>query len=212
MANTNFTQWYDDTLPSVPGCPQPMALDAIRKAAIEFCERSWGWIYNPTAINVVNGQISYAFTPPAGAVVSRVLHVWYDDEPIYPRSPDQLDGMFPNWRTSSGTPDYYTQEDERNLLLVPVPNADLTGGLKMRVSLKPTHNAADIESRMYEEYREAIASGALSRLMMLPKKPYTDLPTAAVHKAIFDDTIATVRHKVQKGYARAPLRNAAHFF
>lgn len=209
---TNFTQWYDDVLPSVPGCSQAMALDAIRKAAIEFCERSWGWTYNPAAIDVVNGQISYAFTPPAGAVVSKVLHVWYDDKPIHPRSPDQLDGMFPNWRTSSGTPEYYTQEDERNLLLVAVPNADLTGGLKMRVSLKPTYNAADIETRLYEEYREAIASGALSRLMMMPKKPYTDLALAAVHQATFDDKIATVRLKVQKGYARAPLRNTPHFF
>jgi len=212
MANTNLTAWYDDVLPSVPGCPQTMALDAIRKAAIEFCERSWAWIYNPAAANVVADQIAYAFVPPSNAVVSKVLYVFHDGVPIYPRSTDQLDAMYQEWRATSGTPQYYTQEDERNLLLVPVPAAALTGGLKMRLSLKPKFDATDIESRMYEEYREAIVAGALSRLMMIPKKPYTDLATASVNKAIFDDMIATVRHKVQKGYARAPLRNAAHFF
>lgn len=212
MANTNFTTWYDDTLPWLPGCPQAMALDAIRKAAIEFCERSWAWIYNPAAQNVVADQISYPFVPPSNAVVAKVLYVWYDGDPICPRSPDQLDDLYQNWRTFKGTPQYHTQEDERNLLLVPVPSASLTGGLEMRVCLKPKFDAADIESRMYEEYRDAIASGALYRLMLSPKKPYSDAAMAAVHKDMFDDKIASVRHKVQKGYARAPLRNVAHFF
>jgi len=209
---TAFTQWYDDVLPWVPGCAQAMALDAIRKAAIEFCELSWAWIYNPAAQDVVATQIEYPFAPPSNAVVVKVLYAEHDGEPIYPRSPDQLDKMYKSWRTFPGTPEYHTQEDERNLLLVPVPVASITGGLKMRVCLKPKFDAADIESRMYEEYREAIASGALYRLMLSPKKPYTDAALAAVHKEMFDDKASSVRHKVQKGYARAPLRNVAHFF
>jgi hypothetical protein len=212
MANTNFSQWYDDVLPYVPGCPQAMALNAIRKAAIEFCEKSWAWIYNPAAQDVVASQIEYPFSTPSNAVVNKVLRAWYDNKPIHPLSPDQLDEMFANWRTTSGTPEYHTQEDERNLLLVQVPAASLTGGLKMRLSLKPKFDAADIESRMYEEYREAIASGALYRLMSSPKKPYSDPNTAIFHKSAFDDKAADVRHKVQKGYARAPLRNTPHFF
>ena len=27
-------------LPRAPGCPEPIAFDAIRQAAIEFCERT----------------------------------------------------------------------------------------------------------------------------------------------------------------------------
>lgn len=209
---TNFTSWYDDVLPWVPGCPQSMALNVIRKAAIEFCDRSWAWIYYPAGINVVNGQMAYAFTPPANAVVTRTLQVWYDDEPIDPATPDELNALFQNWRTHTGTPQYHTQDDERNLLLVPTPDADLTGGLKMRVALKPTITAVDIETRIYEEHREAIASGAKARLMLMQKKPYSDPNQAVIEQDKFDSAINTTKIKIIKGFSRAPLRNVAQFF
>jgi len=212
MANTAFTALFDDVLPHVPGCSQPIASDAIRKAAIEFCERSWAWIFNSPDIDVVNGQMAYPFTPPGNAVVSKVLQVWYDDEPLTPKTPDELNTLYPNWRTVTGTPIHYTQDDSRNLLLVPTPDADLTDGLKMRVALKPTIAAADIETVIYEEYREAIACGALAQLMMSPKKPYSDPGLAVVKLEYFESKIGSTRFKVQKGFARAPQRNVAHFF
>lgn len=211
-SGTTWDEFLDEVLPSVPGCSQAMAIYAIRNAAIDFCHRSLAWIYNPEAIDVVADQMAYPFVPPTDAVVVKVLQAWHDGDELVPATPDDLNGLYRNWRTVTGTPLYSTQDDERNLLLVPTPDAGLVDGLTMRVALKPTISASGIEFRIYEEYRTAIAAGALSKLMMMPKKPYSDPELAAFHLNVFEEKIVDVRNKVLRGYGRARQRNKPHFF
>lgn len=53
-----LTSWYDDVLPHVPGCVEPVALHAIRLAAIDFCERTWVINDDHSPIDIVADQAS----------------------------------------------------------------------------------------------------------------------------------------------------------
>lgn len=200
---TNFTAWYDDVLPHAPGCAPAIALDAIRKAAIEFCRESRIYQYDHPAVTVVASQATYAFVPATDTVVTEILDAWYDGVPLDPKGRDELGNISSNWREWTGTrPIYITQDDERNARLAPIPTVGLASGLKMLVALKPTITATSIETRIYEEYREQIADGALARLYVSPKKPYTDLPLAQVKAAMFRSHCNLAYNKAMRGHTR----------
>lgn len=208
-----YTQFYDFVLPSVPGCPQALALQAIRHAAIEFCERTGVWHIDHPAINVVADQSPYPFAPGVtGAVVHKVLRAWHGTTEIFPATLDELNELFPgNWRTKTGTPERFTQYGPRALMLVPKPAAALAGGLTAIVSLKPSATSIDIDDAVYEEYHRAIASGAKAILMQSPKKPYTDLEQAAVEMGAFEKAIGEAHQRVSKQFSRTRRRTKSYF-
>lgn len=203
MAITLFDAFLPEVQVDALFCPDPTAILAIRNAAIEFCGRSRVWQYEHAAVNVVADTPSYAFVPPADAVVVEILQAWYDNLRIWPKQPDALVGMYANWKTAeSQRPNYVTQLDERNFRLVPIPTVALASGITMDVALKPTRAATGIETRIYEEYAEAIGHGAKWRLMEKPKQPWSNATLAAYHKQMFDDAIGAAYNRVRSGFGR----------
>ena len=209
---TPYSTFLTKVSPEVPGCPLSVAEDAVREAAIEFCEKGWAWIHTPAAISSVANQGTYAFTPPVGAMVSRVLQAWYDNRQLVPRTADQLAEDYANWTTVTGSPKYMIQNDEENLTVVPNPTAAVVDAITMRVALRPTRASTDIETRIYEHHLDAIAMGAKAKLMMMADKTWSNLNMAATYQSMFDDKIAVARYKAQKGYGRATRRVAGSFF
>lgn len=200
MPTTTWETWADLLLPSLPGCSLPMAVLHLRETAIDFCARTSCWYYEHPAINVVAGTHTYAWVPPSGAVVHEVLTVWYSGRRIYKRAPQRLARMYRDWLTQTARePTYYTQQDERNLRLVPIPTVSLASGVKATVLLKPAPDAAGLETRLYEEYRSDIVHGVLERLMRVPKKPWSDAQQANVERALYEEAVDTVAGRVARG-------------
>lgn len=208
-----LTSWYDDVLPHVPGCVEPVALHAIRLAAIDFCERTWVINDDHSPIDIVADQASYNYVPPTGKLVHKRLEVWYAGNAIIDRAPDQLKLIYgANWQTQAGLPLYHTATGPRAIRLVPIPTEALTGGLTLRVAYKPTQAATTVDDILLEDYREPIANGARMRLMLQAKKPYTNQKQAGIEKEFFDAAVAMVRHQVQRGFGRSRAKTTAHFF
>ncbi|HWQ39177.1 MAG TPA: hypothetical protein VNM24_11325 [Burkholderiales bacterium] len=211
MTTKAWTAWYDEVLPDVPGCPQAVAKNAIRNAAIDFCERSLIWRADMEPISAVANQAEYDFEPEAGAAVVKVVRLWYDKKEIYPQTPEQLAERYAHWPSQAGTPLYYTQERPDAVILVPYPNADLAGALTGKLALKPTRASTAGPAFLFEEWLEAIACGAKARLFAMKKKPWTDGELAGHHQAMFDHAIAKTMRRASQGHTRAPLRVRAHF-
>lgn len=217
MTTVAYTAFYDEVLPEVPGCLQAVALNAIRNACIEFCQKTDVYLYDHPAINAVISTPTYAFAPPTGTLVSKVLQAFYNGRELIPKTPDELKEIYGvyqslDWRSRTGTPKYITQDDEQNVRLVPMPDASLAGGIKLRVSLKPTRASTTVVDRIFEEYVEAIKNGALYRLKISKGKPYTDEAGAEQCYAFFNTEIDTTKHKVAMGFGRAKPRVRGHFF
>lgn len=211
MSNKAFTAFYDEVLPDVPGAPQALALNAIRNAAIEFCLKSKVWVVDHDPLSAIAGQSVYEFEPPTGAVVSGVVSAWFDGRRMAPTTQAELSDEFANWRTMNGTPTRYLQENAGEIILFPIPASALAGALTMKVSLKPSRASTTIDSWLFESYLEAIAHGAKWKLMIMPKKPWSDGATALYHKEMFDAAVDGARLAAFKGLGKAPLRSTARF-
>lgn len=199
----DWSAWFDEVLPDVPGCPQDVATNAIRNAAIELCERSRVYLVDHPPISAVANQAAYAWAPGAGLKVVRAESVWFDGVPLAPITSDDLAARYPKWSVEAGTPRGYLQEGLDTLTLVPKPSADMADAITAKVVVAPSRAATGILDALWERYLEAIASGAKARLMSIPEKPYSNPKEAERHAAAFDDAIARARLAAFRGHGRA---------
>ena len=196
-----WIDFYDLVMPDLPGCPFAMADNALRQSAIAFCEHSLAWKCNHPSVSVVPGTAEYAFVPPAEAAVHAIVYAALDGEEIESHA-GEGNITIAGWRSQTGTPEYVLG-DAASLTLVPKPDA--AGTLTMIVALKPSPTATGIDDDPFNEFREAIVHGALARLMLSPKKPYTSVQLAQYHQQQFAIKTAAAGLRVARSFTRAPL-------
>lgn len=160
----------------------------------------------------------YPVTTPANSVVAKGLKAWLNDAPIDPISPDDLDNEFNNtsfgwvgvnWRTDVNLPTRWYMADDSTVGLALAPSA--TGNLRILAALKPTRASTTFPTWVYERYIETIAHGAKAKIMMVPKKPYTDFKLGAFHAGMFNELIGEARVRAARGNTRAPIRTHTVF-
>lgn len=199
-----WSDFYDYLAPDLPGCPL-LALDfALRQSAIAFCEQSQAWSYQHPDIPVVVDTAQYSFAPPSEALVHAVNYAAFNDAEI-DVNVKQGDMHIRDWRNQQGTPKFVLGGPEF-LTLVPTP--DVAGTLKLIVILKPDTDATGIDDDIFSQYREPIIHGALAKLMLSPRKPYTNPQLAAYHSQQSTIKTGAAGTKAARNYTRAPLQTA----
>ena len=179
-----------------------MAMDmALRRAAIAFCEQSMAWRESHNPISVTSGTAEYDFVPPDQAVVHTVTYAQFESEEL--EITGESDIRIYKWREQTGLPKYLLG-GATSLTLVPEPDED--GTLTLIVILKPSAGSTELPDILYNEYREPIVHGALSRLLLSPKKPYTDAGLASYHQHQFQIKTAAAGTRADRNYTRAALR------
>lgn len=214
---TTYEQFLREVSPHSGGAPEPLVVNAIRNAAIDFCKRSWCWVYNTTPVGITADTQDYTPTVPSGSKVAQVLYVTYNGKPVEATTRDEEIRSNPDWRNTTGTTPkrYIVNDDGESVALLPIPSATVAAGstgivhdgLHFTVALKPTRASEDVPDWLYENYAEDIAKGALARLYAMPKKLWTNANLAAVNHSLFKDAAAMVRSRVSRSFTRAPLRN-----
>lgn len=209
MANIKYSDLLDDVLPSLAADPSdPVTEHAIKRAVIEFCAGSWIWKHLPDPIDVTAGGAAYDLEPLSGSDVAMVMSVALDGYPLGPKSTDWLDANTNGWRTTTSTPKHFTQVDTEQLILAPVPAATQAGGLTVTLALQPSQNSTGFPKWIANQHLYALADGAISRLMLMPGKPWTDLANGQDHRQRFDAAMANARAIAVGGLGRAPTRTA----
>ena len=210
MANTQYSDLISEVLPQLAADPSdPVTEQAIKRAVIEFCRDSWVWRYIPDAADVVAGVLEYDLEPPQGADIVAVLDVQVNNVPVTPRSIEMLNVEFPGWRTTPKTTKHFTQLDTSQILLAPLPEIGITGGLAMTLALQPKRTATGFPSWISNQYMERIADGAVGRLMLMSDKPWSDASNGAMHMARFMAAIANARNDAVSALGRAPVRTSS---
>lgn len=193
------------------GVPEPVAINALRKAAIEFCDRSRVWVIDHDPIDLIAEEATYQFSPNNGTVVIRVEEAWVSGMDITPAA--RLDVQRnANWTSMLGTPKHYLQENTEELILFPKPVSALSGALTLKVSLKPSRKSTGIEGWLVEKWLDDIVHGAMWKLLEMPSKPWSDGNSALYHKGAFDAAIISAQLAAQKGLGKAPLRTRPQYF
>lgn len=209
---TSYDSFLDNVMPDLPGCTYELAINAIRNAAIEFCEKTLILQADHDPVTVVAGITDYDFAPPSGSLVVKVMQAWYKKRHLKPLAPDEIrrpevyNRAFVGADVGRTEPTYILQKSSETFSVYPVPAEKATSAITMRVAYKPTRNSTQCDELLFQDYAEGIAHGAKARLMMSPAKPYTNPQLAAAEMQLFQQAINVARQRANRGYVRSDLQ------
>jgi hypothetical protein len=143
-------------LPSVAGCSQPLAEQAIRDSAIQFCEETHYLQLVSDPIDLVAGASEYDIDVPASHSVARLLNTWFGPEQRPTGRPQRAEFIGPS-----------------TLRIWPVPQADLPAAMQTCIALKPARTATSLDDSMFNDWVEGIAAGAIYRICMMPGQAFS---------------------------------------
>lgn len=209
--SVSYEKFFSNVMPEVPGCPEITAFNAIQNAAIEFCEKTFILQRDHDPVTILQGIVDYDLEPPTDYLVVKVMKAWLEGNELTALAPDMVNGpevynrLFSSYTPQPTTPNAFLQKDVRTVSVWGLPDKKYPNGLTMRVALKPTRDAETIEDEIYEDYYEAIASGALARLLNSQGKPYSSRDGAALADRQFRQAINVARQRATHGNTRAML-------
>jgi hypothetical protein len=211
--STALSTLVQDVQAYVYGCPQPVIINALRLAAIDFCKKSEAWKYRPAAQNVVI-NVSHVVIPlPEDSEIHGYGDVKYNGGEITFLDWDTVTGYDPAFPSITGTPSNFTyQQDLGTLYMYPVPNESLAGSLLVMVILKPTITATTLDTVIATRYKEAIVSGAVQRLSMMDKMVWYDPKKALLHGKIFLAGVADAHSEAKTDFGAKMRRVAVRKF
>lgn len=209
--STSYTEFLPEVMPFARDVPEIVALQAVRNACIEFCEETRYLQVDNDAVTLVAGASDYELDAPNGYKVIDVVEAWVGDQFLVPKSVEELTKIYRanDWRTMKGNPYYYYRGRMGVMTVVPQPVSPSTvtqSFLKCRVAIAPSRTSTAIDDDIFERFLEIIATGARARLYETVNQPYYDPQAAAICRKKFNDDIADVRTRVNKGLSRASMQ------
>lgn len=212
--STPFKTLLPKVLPSCPGCGIPMAVEAVRQTVIDFCQRAKAWQAEHT-ITFVADTPDYALTLPANTVLVDVVKCLYnaDGLPIVPKSEAQLDAQYAGWRQwKASRPSFYYLPDLSTIRLVAMPSQAEANAVTAKLAVKPIQAATEFDTELYDQYADALAAGAMARLMLMPQQQWTNPKLAAIHGGMYEAQVGKTQKRVFKNNTRTSLYASAPEF
>lgn len=192
--------------PRAQGVPDPIAVNAIRQAAIEFCTKVklWRGTDKFYATNIDDIAL------PANAALLEVNDARFDGVQLEPISVDEMNQKFPDtdWMAITGeNPRYFTQTDQGTIKVLPT----CEGYVDLSLILVPSYDAKELPDFLLS-YRQLIADGALAEIMSIPNQTYTNANLATFHAMRFNTGLDSHSAKAIKGQIRAKIRTKPSYF
>lgn len=198
-----------DVLPKAPSCPEPIAVQYLREAAIELATKARNWKETDT--------VSFAapdyeqLVPFQDARILAIEAAWFEGQKLQPIDTSALDDLLPNWQdaeAAGGTPRYLTQLRPDTLSVAP----RAIGVLKLRCILVPSAKATSLPDFMIDHHGIDIGKGALGRILTHPQAEWANPQLGGLYLGEFQAILARAHHKALKGQQNAPLRTKASLF
>lgn len=217
MAEKTWAAWYDSVLPALPGLPTGAPADfIIRRAAIEFFDRSLAWRVAVPAFDATATVGTYTLAAPVvKTMVAKLLELRFQGKELEEKSPAWLKehyGTGQDWRSASGDPPtYFTSEYPNQVTIVPKPITTTAGALAGWCAVKPLDDATGVDEAVWREYHDPIAALAKAMGLDVPKKPYSNPQEAMRLRAYVDGEIGMAAYHRERGGGSAPFRTRTHW-
>lgn len=210
---TTWDAWDDDVLSEIPGALPAYVRNEVMLTAIDFCSRAWVWLNDQGPIAVVAGTAGYPWVPPANTYVAHILNAWLDKKRLTPKTRNELSDLYGDYMRVDGPAVYFIQDLPSKLILVPKPTSASTDtGITAKIALAPSLSAPSMDDEIASLYFDEIAKGAKARLLLMARKPWTDVGRGQSLQDGFEDDIASAKTDMIRSHAGARLRARAHFF
>jgi hypothetical protein len=192
----------------VPGAPAPLIEQHIRMAAITLCERSQMYQVDLDPINLVAGTSTYSLdSPDAQTDVCSIRYMWVNGVRVDPISADTLNGKATDWRLD--TADYvkvFTQFDQESFVLYPSPATSLTGGILLKVALRPSILSTGMVDWIMKKYLQELATGAKASLAAMTGQTWSSPQLAAERSQEWETMLTLAEVEVNRGMSRTSMQ------
>lgn len=203
----------EDFLPDinilVDGVPRVFVISALRQTCIEFCEQSLLFREKLATMRTSADVGEYELEPSmCDSEVCRILNVWVNGSLLSACTPDQ--GVRAAASMAADHPVAYYALEPHLLQLTPIPS--VAADLEVEIAFAPAFDAENVPDPLYTRHREPIVRGAASRLMLMPKRPWTDFEAARAYRALYWQYLHTVaRTEHWTGHGRPVHRPTSYF-
>lgn len=202
----------------IVGVPPEIALDAVRKTAIDFATQTGIWEYQDsfkTQFNVAD----YPIYTPEGSRLASMKWVAVDGNmlnssitggrPMFlgTRSND------PNSFIGHGRGYTFTMDGRDTLWITPVPQDECRCNyVTFCAALKPTQDACELPEILTEDYNDVLSSGAAFRLFSMPKQEWSNSGLAMLNQKEYTRWIARARLTKAQNYSQTGLSMSGSYF
>lgn len=201
-------------LPNCPECPDFVAAAQARFAAIEFCERSRAWRHL-TTVAMLSAATDVTVAPDTAAI-HEIEYAEFDGRPLTPVQFSTID------RLAEGPPRYVTQASPNTVTVSPFT----AGTLEISLFLKPlassqfgtvagnplTDRFNVVPDFLVSVHGTAIAYGALSRILAIPRETWSNPAESMRFAALFEEKLNGAFRANMRGQQRAPIRTQTTWF
>ena len=188
--------------PEVQGAPDYVIERAVRDSAVDFCMRTDIYVPEPETITIIQGINEYSVSIPTGTELNRIIDVYDDKTPLTPVSFTEL-MMRLGDETEQGTPRFYSQRDNSEFFLAPIPGG--ADSFRVVYSVKPSSSSTSIPDTIGKEHRETIVHGALYRLQMMSAQPFANGSAAQMNNQLFEKAVGRTVRQVKYGFSGGRL-------
>lgn len=209
MSTIDFEAWGNIVSEHLNEVPMPTMIDAVREAAIEFCQRTKIWSEFVGGVNYVASLINIQVPIiSSGSYPYMVESVWVDGAKVQPADKAVLDLLFPEgWLDARGPATRFICPRPDVLRLVPAPQSDFSG-IKLEVIYQPTRNSIEVPMFLYELYARTIGFKAIAILNGHEKSSYANPDRIAEFEGRFNEGVSWASHKQGTGFNRPHLQTA----
>jgi hypothetical protein len=206
----DISDMVPDVRAEIPEIPGFVAERQLLRSIREFCAATQAWRVNvqiSTTADVETIDIE-ALLPTATELIDVIsMKNVAGGQPVLPKTHAWLDENTTDWHTDTDlNAKYYIQQDLNELRLSPIPSVTTAFQYDVRLSVKPTLAATEASDILVSRYNEIFIHGALAKLYLLPRKPWSDTNLSAYHMSQFTGSFfratAEAADEFQKGVAR----------
>ena len=195
-----YTDLYPYLSPELPGCPDPVILQALQKAGRMFCLDTEAWWEQLKPVNLVDGQVSYRISPSWEAEVKRIRDLRIntaegiangdEGDPVNP-------ALYDFYPAGNKTP-LGTSISENTVILDDSlePADNVTNGLEVSIILVPYLDSDKLDPVFLNSWIEALIGRAMADLMSMTGKKWMNPGRANVYELQYQK--ARSRAKIEK--------------
>ncbi len=205
-----FSSFYPDIASSAPGAPEPLIDSVLRSVCIAFCSDTFYVQKVVTLSNMNPVSLASYFALPAvseaNQEILQVLSVRIPDRPPLTVSTQAfVETAIPTWAATPGTPQLYFIPEPGDISFYPGPTVAGNVSVDITAATKPTRTATSVDSVLQNDFYDEIVAGVLTRLMLMPEKPWTNLKLAAVHGRTYQKGVSAAKIAVNRAFTSAGI-------
>lgn len=198
-----ISDFIQDALARGPyGAPQNVAEDAVRRTAIDLCERAGVWQFD-FEFQMQQGVPDYPLYVPESTRVVCVDWVKIGTQK-YRASPHSLSCECGAVGVSV--------PNSKTVLVSPTPYVPCETYATVHMWLTPMLDACVLPDFLWQEYSDVIADGAASRMLQMPKQDYTNQGLANRLYLLYQAGVTRAKNKRVLERTTGPIRMRGGYF